>query len=95
MIEADTRVWEAPEEDITTIFRKDPELWTADNRARVVAHYREYMAHLRELALGPFADDPKWAIHRRSPMAEPKKKPVRRKAKVDPRQNDLFGEETS
>jgi hypothetical protein len=59
--------------DIATIFRKDPKEWTADDRTRVVARYRE-------LRLDPKAFNPK--------TGEPKKR-VRRKAKVDPRQIDI------
>jgi hypothetical protein len=57
MIEADTKVWLAPED--ANIFRKNPEKWTADDVARVVARYQEYMAHLRERGVAPKAVNPK------------------------------------
>jgi hypothetical protein len=60
--------------DIATIFRKDPKEWTADDRARVVARYRE-------LQLDPKAFNLKTGE---------RKQRVRRKAKVDSNQINLL-----
>lgn len=66
------------EEDISTIFLKDPEAWSSDDRARVVAQYREAQAQgwFEPKAIDPVTGAPK-----------PKRK---RKAKAkDPNQIDL------
>jgi hypothetical protein len=87
----DLKVWEADEkEHITTIFGNDVEAWTADDLDRVIARYKEYVAHHRELGFLPKVCDPK--------TGEPKPKRVRRKARVDPCQidiEDLLAKETS
>jgi hypothetical protein len=63
------------EEHITTLFCKNPESWSKNDLARVVARFREMKAQ------GLFGKvDPK--------TGEPKQKKPR-KRKVDPRQFDL------
>jgi hypothetical protein len=63
------------ESSIAGLFLKDPKILTADDRARIIAAFRDYCARMK---IDPKAFDPK--------TGAPKK---RRKAKADPRQIDL------
>ena len=69
-------------EGLTAIFQKDPEAWTADDLARVVARYREARTNFK-------------AVDQKT--GEPKKR-RKAKAAPDPRQIDieeLIAKETS
>jgi hypothetical protein len=72
------------------IFLKDPAHWTADDRARAIARYRDCMVRLKLYSSTTYDAETGKPFDPKTRTAEPKKKPPKRKARwVDPRQIDM------
>jgi hypothetical protein len=73
--------------DVASIFHKDPEAWTEEDRAQVIARYRQ--ARLDQKALDAKTAEPKERKVRAKTEPKPKRSRAEAKPKPDPRQIDL------